>query len=275
MLNQIETKENIEATEFYKRVGKTRIEAEYYRRYLDFVTKYSRPGARILELGCGAGLSSALLSARGLRVTGVDLTGELDGNFLLPAPGPELNLVQADITLLPFADESFDMVSSFDVLEHVPAITNCLEESLRVLKPGGQLIIVGPNLLSPLFSLITLAKWITGRGGFEGPFGPPRAFIIGSPWGTNGREILKILARNVGYIFRTAIHKEAVFFRRVPDYTRPPHGDIDSVILTNPLAFKKYLRKRNFQVIKYQGEGKTGKLGELAGGVWLVAQKPT
>jgi SAM-dependent methyltransferase len=273
MLDQTVTTEKTGATEFYKAVAKNKIEAGYYNRYLDFVTKYSPPGGRILELGCGAGLSSTLLARRGFKVTGVDLTRALDDNFLL-ASDLALNLVQADVTLLPFASESFDIVCSFDVLEHVPAITNCLEESLRVLRPGGRLIIVGPNLLSPLFSLTTLAKWATGRGGFQKAFGPPQDYIIGSPWGTTGPGMLKILGRNLWYLFKTLINREALFFTRVPDYSRPPHGDIDSVILTNPIFFKKYLRKSNFQLIKYQGEGKTGKLGGLAGGVWLVAQKP-
>src|SRR5690349_10174874 len=108
MLSQHETNEKIRATEFYKTVVKNKIEAGYYRRYLDFVTKYSQPGARILELGCGTGLSSALLASRGLSVTGVDLTGGLDSDFLLTTPGLRLNLVQADVTLLPFGDGSFD-----------------------------------------------------------------------------------------------------------------------------------------------------------------------
>ncbi len=81
----------------------------------------------VLDLGCGAGDSRDAFLSLGYRYVGVDVSGQ----------GPTL---WADAHALPFKSESFDVVFSMAVLEHVHNPFLALSEVARVLKPGGQFI---------------------------------------------------------------------------------------------------------------------------------------
>jgi cyclopropane fatty-acyl-phospholipid synthase-like methyltransferase len=76
------------------------------------------PGPRVLELGCGGGVVLRSLVARGLRSTGVDVSGvQLDR---ARAACPSAALVQGDLAEVEFAPASFDGVIAYDCLWHVP-----------------------------------------------------------------------------------------------------------------------------------------------------------
>lgn len=99
------------------------------------------PVPRLLVVGCGTGLEAATL-ARELdaRVVGVDLHGSFN-----PAAAAAADLRQGDATRLEFADETFDLVYSYHVLEHIPDYRRALGEMNRVLKRGGAWLIGTPN----------------------------------------------------------------------------------------------------------------------------------
>jgi ubiquinone/menaquinone biosynthesis C-methylase UbiE len=100
------------------------------------------PFQRILEVGGGQGGLTAMLYPRS-HVTNLDL----DPNYA-QAPCNQKDKVQfvcGDATALPFADRSFDAVTMFDVLEHVPDHQQAIREALRVLRFGGFLLISTPN----------------------------------------------------------------------------------------------------------------------------------
>ena len=103
--------------------------------------KLPRP-ALILDAGCGPGGTSARFKALG-PVVGLDLAPEALN--LARRHGLE-GLVRGSITALPFADESFDLVLSFDVIYHLWVGDDrlALRELARVLKPGGYLLIRVP-----------------------------------------------------------------------------------------------------------------------------------
>jgi SAM-dependent methyltransferase len=94
-----------------------------------------RPGASVLELGCGAGML-ALLKRKGITLTGVDLSGECA--LAARRNGYDATLT-ADLSRLPFPTASFDYVVSLDVLGHIEAAAKdaVLAEVKRVLRPGG------------------------------------------------------------------------------------------------------------------------------------------
>src|SRR5262249_40838426 len=117
----------------------------FYRRYVDFVEAHlpKRP-ARILDVGCGNAWSTWLFRRQGHDAVGADLSTAIEAR----AVDPELPYAVADARTLPFADASFDTVGIYQCLEHVPDPGRAVGEALRVLQPGGRLVVVGPNLLS-------------------------------------------------------------------------------------------------------------------------------
>jgi 2-polyprenyl-6-hydroxyphenyl methylase/3-demethylubiquinone-9 3-methyltransferase len=103
-----------------------------------FVPTPSRDGATLLDVACGGGLFGPHLDGRGYRVLGVDLSAR----SLHQAGRHGFDtVVQADITRLPFADESIEVVTAGQCLEHVPDPYGVVDEACRVLRPGGTLIL--------------------------------------------------------------------------------------------------------------------------------------
>jgi 2-polyprenyl-6-hydroxyphenyl methylase / 3-demethylubiquinone-9 3-methyltransferase len=95
----------------------------------------SRPGAVLVDLGCGGGLLAPHVP--GYRHIGVDLVGSaLD---LAAAHG--VTPVRADLARLPLADACADVVCAGEVLEHVRDLSTVVAEACRVLRPGGTLVL--------------------------------------------------------------------------------------------------------------------------------------
>ncbi|MDW8280964.1 MAG: class I SAM-dependent methyltransferase, partial [Myxococcales bacterium] len=113
-----------------------------YHAFIDdmeaaIVLRYLGPRDRLLEAGCGTGLILSRLEPHAGLAVGIDLSA----NMLRRARARQLNVLQANITSIPFADDSFDVVCSFKVLAHVQDIHRALAELTRVLRPGGRLIV--------------------------------------------------------------------------------------------------------------------------------------
>ncbi|MCA8982826.1 MAG: class I SAM-dependent methyltransferase [Planctomycetaceae bacterium] len=116
----------------------------------DFLVRFP-PGAiataTVLDLGTGTALIPLLLLQRepGLRVTAVDRSAAMLRMAARHAcrfgQQERLDLVEADVCRLPFADRSFDMVLSNSLLHHLPEPVRCLREAARVLRPGGMLFL--------------------------------------------------------------------------------------------------------------------------------------
>jgi SAM-dependent methyltransferase len=117
----------------------------------------SSPG-KYLDLGSGAGVIPLVMAKAGLQVSVMDTWSEyaeeadnLMGNFAQFAARFNKHGVQwtkHDIaqTPLPFSSDSFDLITLFDVFEHLPAPRNVLEEIHRLLRPGGLLLVTLPNV---------------------------------------------------------------------------------------------------------------------------------
>jgi SAM-dependent methyltransferase len=102
-------------------------------------------GKQVLEIGLGEGADAESLIRRGARWSGVDLTAESIDRVrtrLTLRDLPFEDLQQGSVLELPFADNSFDMVFSHGVLHHVPEVTKAEKEIHRVLRPGGELVIM-------------------------------------------------------------------------------------------------------------------------------------
>ena len=100
---------------------------------------------RVLDAGVGTGAMAAAFAkqlGRPFRLVGVDLSGEMLAQVRdrFARSPVQVDLLQADLASLPFADHSFDVVLVAHVLEHLSAPDHVLAELYRVLKPGGVLI---------------------------------------------------------------------------------------------------------------------------------------
>ena len=107
------------------------------------------PLQTMLDIGCGEGTKMAHLLPSGCHGTGVDISQRAIA--MGKKAYPQYSFQVADITKLPFEDASFEGVMTFFVLEHTDDPAKTIDEMLRVLRPGGILIILCPNFGSPLF----------------------------------------------------------------------------------------------------------------------------
>jgi SAM-dependent methyltransferase len=120
-------------------------------------------GKDVLEIGCGLGEFAQELARRGARVVACDLIPfAVDETERRLAGFPTAQAKVADIQRLSFRDASFDLVVSLETLEHVDDPGRALRELVRVTRPGGRLIITGPNYLS-LMGLSRILLRLVGR----------------------------------------------------------------------------------------------------------------
>jgi len=121
-----------------------------YKYCIDYVAE-----KKVLDYGCGSGYGTALLSDHCSQITGVDVSPEAIAYARDHYTAPNLSYLQvepAEVAPLPFPDASFDVVLSFQVIEHVQDVPTYLQEIERVLTPGGYAIISTPDRSSRLFS---------------------------------------------------------------------------------------------------------------------------
>jgi len=107
--------------------------------------------AAVVDLGCGTGSLSVLLAEAGYDVCGVDLSGRMLDEAGKKAAGMAVDLQLGDAAEPPCADHSFDVVLARHVLWAMPDPGAALGRWVRLLKPGGRLVLVE-------------GRWFTGAG---------------------------------------------------------------------------------------------------------------
>jgi 2-polyprenyl-3-methyl-5-hydroxy-6-metoxy-1,4-benzoquinol methylase len=121
-----------------------------------------RPGARLLDFGCGWGDNTAIFAHIGYQVEGFDISqGNLDAaRRLAEKEGltKQTNFTLQSAESLDYPDGHFDVVAGLDILHHVE-IVSAMAECRRVLRPGGVAFFVEP-LRSPLFDSIRNTRLI-------------------------------------------------------------------------------------------------------------------
>jgi len=108
----------------------------------NLIKEHLPKGSVILDAGCGEGALTKKLSEAGYDVFAADIFPE---RFKLE----KLPIIRCDLnSSLPFSDSSFDSVIVVEVIEHLIHWEGFLQESHRVLKPGGILVVSVPNILN-------------------------------------------------------------------------------------------------------------------------------
>jgi len=116
----------------------------------------------ILEVGCGPGIDLGLIYLKGARCVGLDISSEslhkCKENFR--ELGISVDLVIGDSEFLPFKDDKFDVVFSYGVLHHTPSIEKGVVQIYRVLKNGGNGIIMLYRKYAPQQIIISILRGI-------------------------------------------------------------------------------------------------------------------
>lgn len=161
-----------------------------------------QPGNFLLDLGAGTGdlAREALAQQPEARVLAADFTLEMMRAG--QAYGP-LNWSAADALRLPFPDDTFDAVVSGFLMRNVGSVAIALQEQLRVLKPGGRLVILDTtrprrNLLSP-FIWVHMHVIIPTLGGLLSGFREAYHYLPDSTEGFLTAEQLKSYIEQIGF----------------------------------------------------------------------------
>lgn len=119
------------------------IRYEHYHRYA-FASSLVR-GRKVLDAACGEGYGAAMLAGVAASVTGVDISESSIAHARGRYRAPNLKFETANCLDLPFADDSFESIVSFETLEHLAEQDDLLREFRRVLAPNGFLMLSSPD----------------------------------------------------------------------------------------------------------------------------------
>ncbi|MEO8100386.1 MAG: methyltransferase domain-containing protein [Acidobacteriota bacterium] len=115
--------------------------AEHIARYA-FAARFAA-GKRVLDVGCGTGYGTAELAKSAAEATGVDISS--DAIDYAASHYSAVRFALHSAAELPFADGSFDLITSFELIEHLSDWRGLLQQARRVLQPAGLFIVSTPN----------------------------------------------------------------------------------------------------------------------------------
>lgn len=128
-----------DSSDYYRQARAMNLEMTAERRkMLDLIA----PGAKVLDIGCGSGENGFHIS-QFADYTGLEYS-EAALEMAREYAGPTARFLQGDAEQLPFEDRSFDVVLSTHVIEHLANPALVIAEMIRVCKPGGLILILGP-----------------------------------------------------------------------------------------------------------------------------------
>ncbi len=196
-------------------------DAGFYAKYTDTL-RPDQPGARVLDIGCGVGQVVARLSEAGFEAHGVDVSEPNIERARKFSPRCQLY----DGRKLPFPDSHFASAGALNVLEHVEEPEAFIAELVRVVQPGGKIVISSPNFFRVL--------------GFRDYH--PRMRGIGNKWRNWCRLREKMRQMKSA--------PETVRFDKMKPIVREAfQPDDDAIVATNPLEMAFFLRRAGCEVL--------------------------
>jgi ubiquinone/menaquinone biosynthesis C-methylase UbiE len=212
---------------------------KHFRKYFLFLDKFvskSKP-LKILESGCGDGFSSYMIAKRftNSEVVGTDLSNLFIGAAKKQFKLPNLKFMQKNATKTGFSKETFDVICSNDVIEHIPDVEAYFNECMRILKPGGRLIVLTPNMMNPLVFTIDM---LTGT--------VRQPFV--KKWKDNFKMISYTLKKTIQ---KLSSNKPNFTYRKLKSLDKNvAGGDGDAVYITSLVDFvKKFSDKNKYKII--------------------------
>lgn len=114
---------------------------------MKILKEYANNFSNILDLGCGEGTRLNSLYSHGVSLSGIDISQK--AIQLAKGKYKNIKFIIGDLEHLPFDAESFDMVYSYFVLEHLTDPEKALREAVRILEHNGILLLAAPNYGAP------------------------------------------------------------------------------------------------------------------------------
>jgi len=199
-------------------------DAGFYAKYADTL-RPDNPKGRVLDVGCGVGQVVARLKEAGFEAHGVDIS--------------EPNITRArqisehcrlyDGKKLPYPDAYFASAGALNVLEHVAEPEAFVAELVRVIEPGGKVVLSSPNF----FRVIGFRDY------------HPRMRGLANKWRNLRRILQKIMQMRQK-------PDEVRFDRMTPIVKEPFTPDDDAIVATNPLEVKFFLERNGCKVLSVQ-----------------------
>ena len=216
-------------------------------------------GKTVCELGCHTGyLLDAFLQHETFRAIGADLdTQALE--IARKTYGQRIEFVQTTATEIPLPTQSVDVVYTIDTLEHLSRPREMFAECLRVLRPGGTL-------------LVHFHAWL-------GPYGSHLEDIIPFPW-ANVAFSMDTLLHVAAHLYESPAYKTACYFIDSTTGKRKPNPFLDRAKWDESLnhikirQFRRIIRELSFEVLHMENIGFGGKGFPLARHLVGLSQLP-
>lgn len=224
-----------------------KLEHGFYHDYLDLIKTYVPNGSKVLDVGCGIGKTTSFIAGEGYFVVGTDISKKFVDHANKNYGINNLSFQVQDAEKITFPDESFDCVGSNNFIEHVTNVEAVLNEMIRLVKPGGHIIISSPNLISIIPPLKVFIKSQTNSNEILSPL----------EGGNNRIDALKMFVVNSLQYARKNLSKTYQFLYRDPVLENSYGlygGDLDASYISNPTDLRKFFsQKDGFRVLKTTG----------------------
>jgi SAM-dependent methyltransferase len=228
--------------------------------YINLFNQFADPDGPIIDIGCGVGTSTLLLRRNGFQAIGTDVSER----FLPPEPNTYRVIDFQNAKELPSSE--YSAVGAMNVIEHVERPRDFLAEMVRVVRPGGHIVLLSPNLTSPLVPIRILTDLLTKRTPYMGitRFSTACGLIAVNTW--------RSLRAELGW---------SVFETRPPALDTGIVGyDADAVYWANATEVRRFLESRGCEIRLFQKRGHSSLakmlaylLPGFAGQLCVVARK--
>jgi 2-polyprenyl-3-methyl-5-hydroxy-6-metoxy-1,4-benzoquinol methylase len=212
---------NYENTQYLDKLNELKL--SYYSKYVVFIKKYLKnKHSSFLDVGCGNGVVLKIFKDEGYDDGyGVDISKL----FINDGKRKGLkNLYYYNGSKLPFKDNFFDLVGSFNVLEHTKEPEEFLKDEILKLKKGGILIVACPNFMSVLFP--SYHRRLKG---------------------------IKNKLHNLTLIINKLLTKSSEFERMAPLIRKNFQYDDDAIVVTNLIDLKRIVAGNGCSILYESG----------------------
>ena len=165
--------------------------------YLDVIRKHLQPGTRVLDAGCGRYLRFCRALSDSATLYGIDL----DTVFETDNAGAPF-AVRGNLNQIPFPTETFDMIITRSVVEHLEDPPRVFREFARVLRPRGKVVVITPNRWDYVSLIAAATPYRLHRALVSRIFQVPEEDVFPTLYRANTLSALETAFRRAGFVSR-------------------------------------------------------------------------